>query len=448
MADVIPFRGIIYNIQKIGDLSLVTSPPYDVISEKAKQRYYEKHPYNVIRLELGDENLSKDRYYSSLFYLEEWLRNGILIRENEPAFYFYQIDFPLNGMKWKRRRGFIGLCKLEEFGKGMIFPHERIHQAQKEDRLNILRICQANFSQIFSLYSDPNQIINSLFEDYTHNPPLFDYYNDEEKIHHKLWSIKDRELFLKVRKMMEPKALLIADGHHRYEAALAYKKEMEKKFPLSTGNEPFYYTMMYFCPIEDEGLVILPSHRLIFNLSTFNPNEFEIELQKYFIKRDIHFSHENELAKLEEFFEILKRDDSKGNVFGLYINGNSHFSLLYLKNELNISSLVGNCLPSVLQKLDVMILHRFVIEQLLGIKEKDQDQNHIRIIKNHNRAFELVKKGNFQMVFFLNPPKVEEIKEVASEGEIMPQKSTFFYPKIPTGLVINKFFLNETINEF
>lgn len=446
MAEVIPFRGITYNKEKIGNISLVISPPYDVISEKAKQKYYEKHPYNIIRLELGDESLGKDRYKSSARYLEEWLKNGILLRAPKPAFYFYRIDFSLNGENRKQRNGFIGLCRLEEFGKGMIFPHEKIHQAQKEDRLNLLKTCKANFSQIFSLYSDPEKKVNSLFERYTYRPPLFDYYDAEEDIYHKLWEVSDREVFSQVREIMETKTLLIADGHHRYEASLEYKKEMEKEYKNLTGRKPFNYTMMYFCPIEDEGLVILPSHRLIFNIQNFNSKEFEDELKRYFTKIDIPFSPENESIRVNEFFNSLKIEGLKGNVFGLYINGNSFLSILRLKNELNVASIIGDGIPTVLQKLDVIILHRFVIEQLLGIKEEDQNQNHIRIIKNHHRAFELVKEGKFQMVFFLNPPKVEEIKDVASEGEIMPQKSTFFYPKLPTGLVINK--LNEILDDF
>lgn len=446
MAHVLPFRGIVYNKEKIADISLVTSPPYDVISERAKQRYYEKHPYNIIQLELGDEGLGKDRYKYSADKLDEWLRDGILIRADKPAFYFYKIDFSLNGKIRKQRKGFIGLCKLEEFGKGMIFPHERIHQAQKDDRLNLLRTCKANLSQIFSLYSDPSQKVNSLFERYIQKPPLFDFYDVEEDIHHKLWEVYDRELFSQIREIMETKTILIADGHHRYEASLEYKKEMEKEYKSITGREPFNYTMMYFCPLEDEGLVILPSHRLIYNLKNFNPREFEKELNRYFIKTDVQFSPENESTRFNEFYDFLKVEGLKGNVFGLYINGNSYLSLLRLKEELNIASIMGDGIPAVLQKLDVIILHRFIIEQLLGINEKDQDQNHIRIIKNHVRAFELVKEGRFQMVFFLNPPRVEEIKEVASEGEIMPQKSTFFYPKLPTGLVINK--LNSILDEF
>lgn len=445
MAEIVPFKGIIYNLKKIEDISLVTAPPYDIISEKNKSKYYERHPFNILRLELGDRDSNKDHYYSSYELLEKWLNNGILIRESEPAFYFYQIEFSLNGEELRKRKGFIGLYKLEEFGKGMIFPHEKIHKVQKEDRLNLLKICQANLSQIFSLYSDPDQIINSLFKEYTDTPPLFDYY-DEDNIHHQLWSIKDKELFLRLRNLMKPKSIFIADGHHRYEAALEYKREMEKNYPNSTGSEPYYYTMMYFCPIEDEGLIILPSHRLIFNIQNFNKNEFESELKKYFIKIDIPFSPENE--NIKDFFENLKKYGENHNVFGLYINGNNHFSIFRFKNELNLSSIIGSEIPAVLQKLDVIILHRLIFEQLLGIKEEDQDQNHIRIIKNHYRAIELVREGKFQMVFFLNPPKVDEIKEVVSEGEIMPQKSTFFYPKLPTGLVINKLFFDEKLNEF
>jgi uncharacterized protein (DUF1015 family) len=446
MADVIPFRGLIYDLKKVGDLSLVTAPPYDVISEKAMPKYYAKHPYNVIRLELGDDAPGQDRYHLCNKYLNDWGKKGILIREKEPAFYFYQVNFPLNEREWKVRQGFIGLCRLEEFGKGLILPHERIHEPQKEDRLKVLKSCQANFSQIFSLYSDPEQAINSLFDKSLKQSPLFDY-SDEDLIHHRLWSIKDRNLFPRVRENMKEKILFIADGHHRYEAALAYKKEMERRSSLITGKEPFHYTMMYFCAFEDDGLIILPSHRLIFNLPHFNRIHFESKLQRYFEKIDIPFHPENEQTKRIEFLKALEKEGRRGNVFGLYIQGNDYYTLLHFKKELDLPSMIGRNVPAVLQKLDVIILHRVVLEQLLGIPEKDQDQNRIRIIKNHHRAIDLVTNGKFQMVFLLNPPRVEEVHEVASEGEIMPQKSTFFYPKLPTGLVINKMISDETIDD-
>jgi len=446
MADILPFRGLIYDLKKVGDLALVTAPPYDVISEKAMPKYYAKHPYNVIRLELGDSNPGQDRYQLCAKYFKDWEGKGILIREREPAFYFYRVDFPLNEKEWKVRQGFIGLCRLEEFGKGLILPHEQIHEAQKEDRLEVLRSSQANFSQIFSLYSDSEQTIHSLFKEFMEQPPLFDYF-DEDHIHHRLWSVKDRNLFIQVRKNMKEKILFLADGHHRYEAALAYEKEMGKKSSLLTGREAFHYTMMYFCAFEDEGLTILPSHRLIFNLPHFNRNHFESELKKYFKRIDIPFHPENEQSKRIEFFVALEKEGERGNVFGLYIQGNSYYTLLHFKKELGLSSTIGKNIPAVLQKLDVIILHRFVLEQLLGIEEEDQDQNRIRIIKNHHRAIDLVRNGNFQMAFLLNPPKVEEVQEVASEGETMPQKSTFFYPKLPTGLVINKVMSDEMIDD-
>jgi uncharacterized protein (DUF1015 family) len=446
MADVLPFQGLVYDLKKVGDLSLVTAPPYDVISDKAMPKYYAKHPYNVIRLELGDDVSGQDRYHLCTKYFNDWERKGILIREKEPAFYFYQVDFPLNEREWKVRQGFIGLCRLEEFGKGLILPHERIHEAQKQDRLMVLKSCQANFSQVFSLFSDPEQAINSLFKKFLKQSPLFDY-SDEDLIHHRLWSVKDRNLFLQVRENMKEKTLFIADGHHRYEAALAYKKEMERKLSPLTGKEPFHYTMMYFCAFEDEGLTILPSHRLIFNLPHFNRIHFESELQKYFKRIDIPFHPENDQIKRIEFLMALEKEGERGNVFGLYIQGNDYYTLLHFRKELDLPFMVGRNIPAVLQKLDVIILHRFVLEQLLGIGEKDQDSNRIRIIKNHHRAIDLVRNGKFQMVFLLNPPKVEEVQEVASEGETMPQKSTFFYPKLPTGLVINKIISGEMIDD-
>lgn len=446
MADVLPFRGLIYDLKKVGDLSSVTTPPYDVISQKAKPKYFAKHPYNIIRLELGDESLGQDRYRLCARYFNDWEKRKILIREKEPAFYFYQVDFPSVAEERRVRQGFIGLCRIEEFEKGKILPHERIHEEQKEDRLKLLKACQANFSQIFSLYSDPQQSLNSLFEKFLTQPPIFDYFNDDH-IRHRLWSIKDRSLLYQVREEMKEKILFIADGHHRYEAALAYKKGMERKSSPWTGRELFHYTMMYFCPFEDEGLTILPSHRLIFNLSQFDRTHFELELQKYFQKKDYPFNPKNEPTKRIEFLKVLEKEWKRGNVFGLYIQGNNHYTLLHFKKGLDLPSMIGRYIPAVLQKLDVIILHRFLLEQLLGIEEKDQDQNRIRIIKDHHHAIDLVRKGKFQMAFLLNPTKVEEVQKVASEGEFMPQKSTFFYPKLPTGLVINKIASDESVDE-
>ena len=444
MAEILPFRGLIYDLKKVGDLSLVTAPPYDVISEKAKPEYYAKHPYNVIRLELGDGSSDQCRYSLCAQYFDDWERRGILIRERDPAFYYYRVDFLLNEGRRRTRRGFIGLCRLEEFEKGMILPHEQIHEEQKEDRLRVLKACQANLSQIFSLYSDPDSTINSVFERYTTQPPLFSYC-DEKNIRHTVWSFKDRSLLHQVKERMKEKILFIADGHHRFEAALAYKREMETKSP-PTGKESFHYTMMYFCPFEDEGLTILPSHRLIFNLSSFDRIDFESELQKYFQKTDYPFTPENESAKRTEFLQKLE-EAARGNALGLYMQGNNHYTLLHLKKGVDLPAMMGRNIPAVLQKLDVIILHRFILDQLLGIEEKDQDQRRIQIIKNAQRAIDLVREGKFQIAFLLNPPKVEEVQEVASVREFMPQKSTFFYPKLPTGLVINKIVEDETMDD-
>jgi uncharacterized protein (DUF1015 family) len=445
MADILPFRGLIYDLTKVGDLSLVTAPPYDVISEKAMPQYYARHPYNVIRLELGDPSSGQDRYRLCSRYFSDWEKKGILIREREPAFYFYQVDFPLDEGERKIRQGFIGLCRLEEFGKGMIFPHERIHEEQKEDRLEVLKACQANLSQIFSVYPDAQQTVNSLFRKYLASPPLFEYM-DGEDIRHTLWSIKDRNLLRQVRERMKEKPLFIADGHHRYEAALAYKRGKEDG-SSSTGKELFHYAMMYFCPFEDEGLTILPSHRLIFNLPQFDRIDFESQLEKYFEKRDFPFTVQTEAARRIDLFRVLGEGEEEGNAFGLYIHGNEYYTILQFKKDLDIPSTIGRTIPAVLRKLDVIVLHRFILEQLLNIAEKDQDQNRIRIIKNRDRAIDLVKEGAFQMAFLLNPPRVEKVQEVASEGKVMPQKSTFFYPKLPTGLVINKIVPNEAVDD-
>ena len=445
MADILPFRGLIYDTKKVGDLSLVTSPPYDVISEKAKPKYYAKHPNNVIRLELGDGSLGQDRYRFCAQFLADWEEKGILVREKDPAFYYYQVDFLLDGGKRRTRRGFIGLCGLEEFEKGKILPHERIHEAQKEDRLKLMKICRANLSLIFSLYPDPHHTVLSLFERWTTRPPLFTYL-DEDGTRHTVWSFKDRELIRQVKDRMRDKVLFIADGHHRFEAALAYKREMEKK-SSPTGKEPFNYTLMYFCPFEDGGLTILPSHRLVFNLTRFDRGRFESRLREYFQITDYPFNPENERGKRTEFLQALEEAGAKGHAFGLYIQGDDYYTLLQLKSELDLSAVVARNIPPVLQKLDVIILHQIMLEQSLGLEQKDQDQQRIQIIKNSQRALDLVKEGAFQMVFLLNPPKVEEVQRVASEREYMPQKSTFFYPKLPSGMVINKLVDDETTDD-
>jgi len=440
MAEVIPFNGVLYNPQKV-DASAVTAPPYDIVTPEFKEALYSRSPYNIIRIDFGRDNAGdnekENRYTRASKSLNEWLEQGILIRHREPSFYCYEASYEINGQE-KRLRGFLGAVRIEELGSGKIHPHEMTYSKPKTDRLNILRFCRANISPIFSLYSSHEKIASSILEKTVKQKALIEATNGDGFMH-RLWQISDEASIEAIKREMSDRDVFIADGHHRYETALEFRNEMNEKGLLKTGTEPFNYVMMFLVNMEDDGLTILPTHRLarvgekvkLFNnfpagtklLRDLLSKILEL-LKPYFDITAINFDGSTEEQAKQDMFKAMQKSRHS---LGMLIKGEKAFYVLRFKalySEINSHQ--------SLKSLDVTILHKLIFEKLLGVDAFEYEMN-------PDLAAEKVNNGSFQAAFFLNPTKIQDVKEVALAGQRMPPKSTYFYPKLLTGMVIYKF---------
>jgi len=449
MAIVIPFRGVLYNPTKVDNFNRVTAPPYDIISLQQQEGYYQKSPHNVIRLILGrqfpDDSATSNRYTRAADFFNKWQNESLLKRDPDPAFYAYHQEFYAPDKKRYVRDGFIGLVRLEDRDKGVIIPHEKTLDKPKEDRLKLMKACSAHFSAIFSLFSDPDDHIGQLFKGVVDPAPLLEA-TDEEGTLHQLWRVSQREVIAEVTHRMKNQSLFIADGHHRYETALNYRDYQIALNPQTTGKESYNYVMMYLTSMEGSGLLILPYHRVIHNIEDFNFNAFESKLKDYFHLTSFPFNRENQEEVWNHFNNALQESGSTLPAFGMYGSGETSFHLLRLKEQV-FQSLADDAEASaVLKKLDVNVIESFIFKNVLGITSKDlQQQENISYVHDSREGFELVKARGYQLAFFLNNTKSSEIRDIAARGETMPQKSTFFYPKLLSGLVINKIVPDELL---
>jgi uncharacterized protein (DUF1015 family) len=428
MADIIPFKGLRYNPEKISNLASVVTPPYDIIDESAQARYYAENPANVIRLELGlifpQDSNSNNRYTRAAQYLEKWQEDQTLLAEEKAALYLYQQEFNFRGEKVVRT-GFVCGLKLEPYEKGNILPHEETLSKPKADRLQLMRATNSNFSSIFGLYSDEQKEAEKLLlEEVKEQAPDINII-DEAGETHKIWMIKNEELIERIVALLADRPVYIADGHHRYETALEYYHEMKEQ-----GLQGYDYVMATLVNVFDEGLVVLPTHRLVGNIPGFKLDAFMNRLADLF---------EIELYKDKNIGAFMQELESKGKehrVFGMYSGKDIFF--LELKNPEQASKLLPDNKSAAWEKLDVALLDNIILDQLLGINEqKRRSQENLAYTRSEEWLMEQIDNRNYQLGFLLNPTRVEEIIAVAQARDKMPQKSTYFYPKLITGLIIN-----------
>ncbi len=439
MAIITPFRGIVYNQAKAGKLSDLVCPPYDIISATEQQDLYRKNPYNVIRLEYGlaspGDTEEDSRYTRAAAALEEWSRTNVLQQDKAPAFYIYEMEYPV-GATVKKLRGFIGLVRIEDYDSGVVKPHETTLSGPKTDRLNLLRACKASFSQIFSVFSDPQGKVSDVLGKVRNKPGM--EVNSSDNVVHRAWVLNDKNDIEAIVREMADKQIFIADGHHRYDTALNYRNERRKAAGSFTGEEGFSYVAMFLARMEDPGLTILPAHRALFNLTNFDPRKFEDDLNCYFNIERIDFNRKSEAKDLQTVLDTLAHRADHSHVFGMRVKGEHSYYLLTLRSEADMDALLPAKSPAY-RRLDVSILHHLIIDKLLGIKMETHKLGlNIEYIKDADEADKRVHEGAVELVFFMNPTKVHEVKEVAAAGERMPQKATYFYPKLLTGLVMNK----------
>ncbi|HEY4484705.1 MAG TPA: DUF1015 domain-containing protein [Nitrospiria bacterium] len=436
MATVIPFKGFRYNPNKVKDISRVVCPPYDVISPQAQERYYRNHDHNIIRVELGREEPdtpSNNRYTRAAASLKDWIKEEVLKQDDEPSLYLYKLAYTLPGNNPKTLKGFLSLVQLEEIGKGKIFPHEFTFPKAKQDRLRLIRACHAQTSPIFMIYSDPaDEVMTHLERAVNENHPAAQY-SGEEEIEHRLWKVSSPVVLDSVRQTLIDRPFFIADGHHRYETALNFQSEMRAKDP-SGGLKPYDSAFVFCATMEDAGLSLLPIHRMIMNPLPADLKTIKLKLARFFEVTHLEFNNSNESAVRKRLLQEMAVQGKTAAVFGLYSKSEHAFHLLKLKPD---------ALPrasKALDSLDVMIFQKLILEEALGIADPAaKKESQIRFVKDEESGVKEVQNGGAGMVFFLNPTRISQVRDVVLAGDRMPQKSTYFYPKPVTGLVLNKF---------
>jgi uncharacterized protein (DUF1015 family) len=439
MAQILPFRGILYNPEKIKDFSDVVAPPYDVISPQQQEQFHQRHPNNVIRLILGkvgkNDTDQNNRYTRAAAFLKTWLEENILVRDHLPALYLSSVEFPIEN-RLVTRFGLVALVRLEPFEKGVVLPHEKTFSKVKSERLELMKACHANFSPIFSLYSDHDGILLDTLKQATehHGPDMKMF--DSNGFLQRLWRITDTAVHQYISEAMVNKTIFIADGHHRYETALNYRDWVARHTANFSDDHPANFLMMSLSSMEDPGLVILPAHRILSHVGTEALDAFDKKIEIYFEIENFNFKlHEMEPIR-KRFIERLHLQKDK-NCIGVFIKNRQTFTLLTLKPDV-MEKMFSDEIPKSLRNLDVTVLTRLVFMDILGFDQNRLDNEKlITYASTEKDAIEAILNGDYDVTFILNPTKIEQVQIVAQQGLIMPRKSTYFYPKVISGHVLN-----------
>ena len=424
--DFQPFKAWRYNTERI-KVSSVLAPPYDVISVEKQQKLYESSPFNSIRLILNKKDPSdtdqQNVYTRARDTFQDWQKKGALIQEKEPCFYVYRQTFkdPVSHAT-KNRFALLGRVRLEPFEKGIIVPHEKTLRGPKEDRMRLLRTVQTNFSPVFGLYKDKGFEVRSIIQDPMNSSALFEA-EDGDKIVHTLWAIEDPDILARLHTALESKKVYIADGHHRYETALEYaRQQREEQCSSEQVLFPFDYMYMALVSFDDPGFIVLPTHRIVTKLG-IPDGEVIRRLSEYFKVEKVS------LAKLKD---ITASYDQEGKIFGMVLEEGCFLLTMIDKEKAKKRMLGGK--PDVWYDLNVNVLAHLIFAELLDLTE-DRWEAVLKFEHTVDGAVAPLQKGEAQAVFLLQPPKVEMLEKMGAVNERMPQKSTYFYPKLATGLV-------------
>lgn len=437
MADIHPFKGLRYNAQKV-KLEEVITEPYDRIPPALQEEYYKRNPHNVVRIILGKdddpEHPEEDKYKRANVYLEQWEKEGILVREDQEALYLYEQEYQVWNEQ-KKRIGLISRVGLEEFSSGKVLPHEKTFPKHKVDRLNLLKATNTNTGQIFLLYNDDDGSVSQTIKGALAKAELGADVRDEDNFHHVLWIIKDKDHIRRIQEAMADKVLIIADGHHRYETSLNFQKMKAEELGEVKGDESFNTIMMTLFRLDDPGLVILPTYRLVKGLDKLTAQSLEELLSPYFEISEIDWSDTSGSGLTEKVQEKVLGGT---HAFGAFIPQFHKALVFHLKSEDILDREISNERSKEWKYLDVAILHSLIIDKLEALSSEPFSlENNVSYIRNLEKGIEKVIEGEFQMIFLLKPVSLLQIREVVENGELMPQKSTDFFPKLKSGLVMN-----------
>lgn len=423
MADIKAFRALRYDLKKAGEIGELTSPPYDIISEEQRLEYLGRNPYNIIRLELPK---GEDPYAKAGETLRDWVSSGILKHDMDPGLYIYEMEFltKVDRGESKKLKTLICRVRLEEFSAGIVLPHEETLSKAKQDRFDLMCAANCNFSSIYSLYQDPGHVTRKRLDNLAAGcAPRYEF--SDGLVTHRLWVVNDPAAVGAIQEDFAGRKLYIADGHHRYETALNYRRHLKEQGIDCPGAD---FVMMALADMSDEGLVVFPTHRLVRGLDGLNVRGLLESCGEYF---DITPVEDREQAQ-----SALDSGYAGGKHCFAFYDG-AGWRILTLRD----AGVMDGLLPdksTAYRQLDVSILHTLILERLMGIdRENMANQINLTYTRSAQEAAASVESGESNCCFLLNPTRVEEICSVAACGEKMPQKSTYFYPKLITGLVMN-----------
>lgn len=441
MAGIQPFVATRFNARFNSELSQLLTPPYDVIDKNMQQQFYDVHPSNIVRVDFGKDlpgdNEYENRYTRAGAIWQQWKTEGVIVEEPKKAFYVYEQEFTIPGGKTFRRRGFFAAVKLEDFSEGGIRAHEHTFDGPKADRFRLMRATNSNLSSVFCLYDDAQMKVDALLEQGIAGEKAIEATFDG--VTQRIWVLSKPSVVQALIKLMGPQTLFIADGHHRYETCLLYRDEMRSALGKKNGRQPYDYAMIYMNNIHDDGLIILPTHRVLSKETMMGVETEEVfeDLAEHFDCQKLKINLEEPESEALRLTAMLEEAGKKAVSFVMLLpRGNA--CLMTLKAAVDVNELIDNeQTPREIKELDVSILHQHIINQVwLGNPEIELDDQDVKYVKDAAEVLRLMKSCKYAVSFLVNPTKIEQVCNIAKLGMRMPHKSTYFYPKLVTGLVM------------
>ena len=424
MADIRPFRALRYNLQRVPASEVVTQP-YDKITPGMQERYYAASPYNLVRIILGrrePDNAVENVYTRAAAFGRKWREEGILEQEAAPSLYSYSQTFTAPSGKARERRGFIALGRVEDYAAQVVYRHEQTLAKPKADRLELLRATRVHYEQLFLLYEDSGEIDRALR---TEEKATIEV-SDEYGVAHRVWRISNASVIASVQEKMKDKKLVIADGHHRYETALNFRDECREEAGSGNGEAPYEFVMMTFVNMNDPGLLVLPTHRVVHSLESFSFDEFKKASGELFAVEEVLQPLDAERAT-----QLLEERGRTGTALVAFAKDRA----LLLDSPKSTTARFMAGLSRRQQSLDVVQLHKCLLEGVLHLSEESiRQQQNLSYVRDAADAMAMVRSGEEKVAFLMNPCPVQKVREIAFAGEVMPQKSTDFYPKLLSGL--------------
>lgn len=440
---ILPFRGFRYNPNRFSNLDDVISLPYDQFKGTRDERFHQRHPYNIAHLimnpETGEDSPSWNRYTRSKALLDRWMKESVFLQDDQPGIYPYYQDFPLSGGPTATRKGFMALGEVTDYTQGIVRPHERTMSKPKQDRLELLRATRVDSGIIFVLYSDPHGEIEALLDGATGPQPAMTAAGPD-RMSNRLWQVSDPTVIARIRRAMQDKPVIIADGHHRYEVAVEFSREAMRRRSEAPAWENYRFKLFSFVRLESPAIAILPIHRILRHLEGFEPSRFLQQLESFFSIEATEVAAGVPRRKLEELLQRMREQQAAGHAaMGVYLPGLNRLALLTFRGERAKDLAWPADKSETWRQLDVSILQVAILERVLNLGERELAQgNFVEYVSEASEAVLKAADGSCQCVILLNPTPMKQVEAVVEAGDLLPQKTTHFHPKLMEGLVFAK----------